>query len=255
MKSSGSNIYSLGALVLTGVNRLFRVRTTTASLAEDQPSLENPVSSVSSGDPISSGNPVSSENQTQVVETIMNEPEPTRMMTREELAASIASATSEVFMTMLDLEISEGQMEDDNPSAASRASGVVALLGLAGEWVGNGRICCTPDFGCKMASQLLMQDFSGVNEEVLDAIGEVANMIIGNVKNALEDRLGTLSLSTPTVIYGHNFEARSVGIRQRVTLNFNSGSEQLQVQISISPATTKRPATRAHAYEAVPALV
>jgi len=183
----------------------------------------------------------------------MNASEAGGKMTREEMASAISFATSEVFTTMLDLELSSGAIEEDT-AASSRASGVVALLGLAGEWVGNGRICCTPEFGCKMASQLLMQPYEAVNEDVLDAIGEVANMIIGNVKNALEERLGTLSLSTPTVIYGHNFEARSVGIRERITLAFNSGSEQLQVQISISPATSKPSSPRSHIHESVPAL-
>lgn len=173
-------------------------------------------------------------------------------MTPEEMADAISSATSDVFTKMLDLEISPGRLQEDGPDC-SRASGVIALLGFAGGWVGNGRICCTPEFGCKMASQLLMHPYTAVNEDVLDAIGEVANMIIGNVKNAIEERLGTLSLSTPTVIYGLNFEARSVGVRERVTIAFSSGSEQLQVQVSISPATSKR-APRFLLQEAVPAL-
>lgn len=184
----------------------------------------------------------------------MNETAPAGKMTREEMASAICSATTEVFTTMLDLEISSGEIQEDS-AASSRASGIVALLGMAGEWVGNGRVCCSPDFGCKMASQLLMQSYEAVNEDVLDAIGEVANMIIGNVKNALEERLGTLSLSTPTVIYGHNFEARSVGIRERITLNFISGSAQLQVQISISPATSKATPSRAHVHDTIPALM
>jgi chemotaxis protein CheX len=174
-------------------------------------------------------------------------------MTSQEIAAAIDSATNEVFATMLDLKISSGEIQTDT-AASSRASGVVALLGLAGEWVGTGRICCTPEFGCKMASQLLMQSYDAVNEDVLDAIGEVANMIIGNVKNALEERLGVLSLSTPTVIYGHNFEARSVGIRERITVDFESGSEKLQVQISISPATAKPMTPRSQVHEAIPVL-
>ena len=153
---------------------------------------------------------------------------------------------------MLDLEISSGEIQEDGP-ASSQASGVIALLGLAGEWVGNGRICCTPEFGCKMASQLLMQTYTDVNEEVLDAIGEVANMIIGNVKNSLEERLGNLSLSPPTVIHGQNFEARNVGIKERLTVHFTSGSEELQIQLSISPAPSKR-SPRPHVHESSPAL-
>ena len=41
---------------------------------------------------------------------------------------------------------------------------------------------------------------------MLDAVAEVTNMIIGNVKTVLESRLGAMGLSTPTVIYGRNFQ-------------------------------------------------
>ena len=182
----------------------------------------------------------------------MNESAAAGKMNRDEIAKAICSATKEVFTTMLDLPIGSGDLQAE-ASATSRASGIVALLGLAGEWVGTGRISCSPEFGCKMASQLLMQSFTAVNEEVLDAVGEVANIIIGNVKNALEERLGNLSLSTPTVIYGHNFEARNVGVRERIDINFASDDDLLSVQLSISPATSKA-SPRQQIQDHVPAL-
>ena len=69
-------------------------------------------------------------------------------------------------------------------------------MGLAGSWTGAGAIACTAEF-CKISAKLLMSEYSSVNEEVLDAVGEVTNMVIGNFKNSSEDLPGPLGLSIP----------------------------------------------------------
>ena len=48
---------------------------------------------------------------------------------------------------------------------------------------------------------MMLADYTSVEGEVLDAIGEIANMIFGNVKTALESEVGDLGLSIPTVIF------------------------------------------------------
>ena len=57
---------------------------------------------------------------------------------------------------------------------------------------GWGRAACRVrlQFACKMASHLLLTEYGAVDEDVLDAVAEVTNMIIGNVKTTLENRLG-----------------------------------------------------------------
>jgi chemotaxis protein CheX len=157
----------------------------------------------------------------------------------DEIAESIRASTLEVFSTMLGIDVKAGEAIHGK-CAFSQKSGIIALLGLAGDWVGAGRISCNPVFGCKIASALLMGDYGGVNEEVLDAVGEIANMIVGNVKTALEARLGPLGLSTPTVLYGVNLEARSVGSQDAVTVVFASEHGHLEVQISIAPRRAER---------------
>ena len=57
-----------------------------------------------------------------------------------------------------------------------------------------------------MGANMLMTEASAVNEEVLDAMAELTNMVIGNVKTKLESQLGPLGLSIPTVVYGRNFK-------------------------------------------------
>jgi len=158
----------------------------------------------------------------------------TRPITEEQIAEAIRGAAGDVFSTMLGLELTAGEMEIGEAAGRNRA-GVVALLGFAGEWAGSGTVYCDGRFACHMAAQLLMTEFHAVDDEVLDAVAEVANMIIGNVKTAMEQKLGSMGLSTPTVIYGRNFETRTIGTKEWVTVPFECGEFSMGVQITIAP--------------------
>lgn len=146
----------------------------------------------------------------------------------------IRSATHEVFSTMLAQEVTSGEPYIDK-SAAGPGSGVVALVGLAGSWVGAGSLSCTASMACKISSWFLMEDHSTVNEDVLDAVAEITNMIIGNVKTSLEERVGFLGLSVPMVVFGRNFETRNVGANDWVAVPFHCGGEDLRVQLCLAP--------------------
>ena len=56
---------------------------------------------------------------------------------------------------------------------------------------------------------MLMTESTAVDEDVLDAVAELTNMIIGSVKTDLEQHLGPLGLSIPTVVFGRNFKTRT----------------------------------------------
>ena len=103
---------------------------------------------------------------------------------QSELVEAIRTATHEVFSMMLNLELTPGEVfvEKEEPAPAS---GVVSLIGLAGPWVGSGSLSCTAEFACKIASHLLDTEYPSMNEDVLDAVAEVTNMIIGNVKTCV----------------------------------------------------------------------
>ena len=98
-------------------------------------------------------------------------------------------AAKDVFSTMLGLEIEVGEPFAEKGSPAESQK-VVALIGLAGQWIGTGVIGCSPEFACRIASIMLMAEYQAVNEDVLDAMAEMANMIFGNVKTELEEELG-----------------------------------------------------------------
>src|SRR5512132_3735622 len=101
----------------------------------------------------------------------------------------ICAATEEVFSTMLGMKVEPGEPYVESTASPS-SEGVVALIGLAGEWAGTASLNCSAPFACRIASQMLMIDAQAVDGEVLDAGAEVANMIIGNVKTGLEQETG-----------------------------------------------------------------
>jgi len=160
----------------------------------------------------------------------------------DEMVAAISNATTEVFSVMLGMDLEKGAAYTER--CAGTESGILALVGVAGPWMGTGSISCTPQLACKVAGQMLMSEYDSVNDEVLDAIAEVANMIIGNIKTALEQVAGAMALSTPTVIYGRNFETRRVGSQEWVSVPFACGTEIVHVQLCLAPARDESRALR-----------
>ena len=150
------------------------------------------------------------------------------------LIEAVKSTTRDVFSTMLMLE-AEPQPVLPGHGVPGPTDGVVGIIGIAGTWVGTGIIICTPELACQASSSMLMSEYNTVNDDVLDAMGEITNMIIGNIKTTLEDRYGAMGISVPTVVYGRNFATRTVSRGEWVIVSFNVAGQVLQVHINLAP--------------------
>jgi chemotaxis protein CheX len=159
-------------------------------------------------------------------------------------AERICAATEEVFTTMLSLETAAGESYLETAASPS-SEGVVALIGLAGDWIGTASLNCSGPCACRIASQMLMTDAQAVDGDVLDAVAEVANMIIGNVKTGLEMDLGPMGMSIPTIIFGKNFSARSAGSEEWLTVPFTCEGERIEVKLCLTPNRAGRAASMA----------
>jgi chemotaxis protein CheX len=162
------------------------------------------------------------------------------VISHQDIVAAIRASTADVFATMLGLEITAEDMQTEPAVTAAPSSGVVSLIGLAGNWCGTGSLACTLAFACRMATHLVATPYDSVNEDVLDAAGEITNMIIGNVKTVLEEKVGPMGLSSPTVIYGRNFQTRSARIHEWIIVPFACGEERLFVQMCLAPNPDSR---------------
>jgi chemotaxis protein CheX len=155
------------------------------------------------------------------------------MMDDCDLIKALHEATAEVFSTMLGLEVICGEPYTET-NARGQSDGIIAVIGLAGDWIGTASLCCSAAMGCRMSSHMLAAEFAEIDEEVLDAVAEIANMIVGGFKTRVESHLGPLGLSIPTVIYGLSFSARSAGKERWVVVPFSCGDETLNVKVCLT---------------------
>jgi|HubBroStandDraft_1064217.scaffolds.fasta_scaffold00235_24 chemotaxis protein CheX len=161
------------------------------------------------------------------------------MIDSDQIVCEIRAAAEEVFSTMLGtaLHFAESYC-DKGPSHP--LDGVICLIGMAGQWTGTGTTSCSAEFACRIASRMLMAEYAVVDAEVLDAVAEIANMILGNVKTALERSLGPMGMSIPTAIFGTNFLAKSFGNETWNVVVFDCEGQRLEVKLFLKPAPAAR---------------
>ena len=157
-------------------------------------------------------------------------------MQRQQIVQAVWSSTAAVFSTMLGLEVEPIEIFADKTSPAMD-DGVMSFVGITGTWVGSGILSCSAAFACRLCDLFLLTQVPAVNEEVLDAIGELANMIVGNFKTSAEEEVGPLGLSVPTVVYGRNFTSKSPGSNDWLVMPFRCGEDRFEVRLWFAPAS------------------
>jgi chemotaxis protein CheX len=153
----------------------------------------------------------------------------------DKLVKHICAATSDVFATMLALAVENGEAYQEQ-AGSHIFDGLVSLIGLTGPWVGAGRISCSSALACRIAGAMFASEYTAVNEDVLDAMAELSNMIIGNVKSALEAELGPMGISIPTVIFGRNYQARSMYADDWTVVPFVCEDQRMAVKVCLVPS-------------------
>ena len=157
------------------------------------------------------------------------------MIETHEIVEFLQTSVAGVFSTMLGLEI-EALPARTESVAPTIGDGVLSVVGLTGPYTGAGWFVCSAAFARELCARLLMTEVKSVDEEVLDAVGEITNMIIGNFKTMLEERVGPLGLSIPTVIYGRNFTSRSLGQGGWIVQPLRCQGESIEIRVFLTPA-------------------
>ena len=165
------------------------------------------------------------------------------MLDQESVEQAIRAATEEVFATMLGAAIDFDESAKSDPEG-----GMMALVGLTGSWSGAGTLSCSPALGTQAASAMFMSepppDPNAINDEVLDAVAELTNMVVGNIKNTLEGTLGPMAISIPSVIYGRNFHFRSLTGKVIASVAFRWNAQPLEVKVVLAPSSDQEGSSR-----------
>lgn len=116
------------------------------------------------------------------------------------LSESVKNSTLSVFESMIGLKVESIGSED--AKEASQSSEVISLISFTGSHIGTLATFFSDTIALKIASAMLCMECETIDEDVQDIIGEIANMVAGNVKTEMADTYGDLQLSIPMVITG-----------------------------------------------------
>ncbi len=120
------------------------------------------------------------------------------------IVEDVAFATETLFKTMvaMDLKYDSSVLAEETFIQAD-ISGFVSFMG---KYHGTVGIFCSKEFALKIASSMLMEEMTEVTADVIDTVGEIANMIAGNVKTKITESYGEMELSVPVVMLGNGAE-------------------------------------------------
>ncbi len=120
----------------------------------------------------------------------------------EDISKDIVSATTTLFetMIMLDLKFNGSALTTETHIK----SDVAAMVSFMGKYHGIIGLFCSEKFSLKIASSMMMEEMPDFTTEVIDAVGELANMIAGNVKTKITADYGEMELSIPMILVAND---------------------------------------------------
>jgi chemotaxis protein CheX len=149
----------------------------------------------------------------------------------EELIEHLDKDVREIFSTMVGVEVSPSQT---TLTVTKFKDCVSAMVGFAGSFSGMVSINTPQKLAMAFTSQMLGMDIAEFDDDVRDALGEIANMIGGSFKHHLVKDGHEVRLSTPSVISGEEY-VMTVGSSDILTLMFESGGEHFIVSVYLEP--------------------
>jgi CheY-specific phosphatase CheX len=144
--------------------------------------------------------------------------------TVENINDQVSVIVEDVFLSMLGFQVQH------HPSCLTEDEQITASVFLAGEWRGAVSIEMGMGQAIEITAQLNPESSpAGLDDDVRDAIGEVANMIGGNLKASLP---GGTHMSMPTVVRGTDYKVRMCGLAESASFGFSTAYGPFWVHIT-----------------------
>lgn len=140
-------------------------------------------------------------------------------------------STLSVFNTMIGIEPKKGELylkKDDEPSFD-----ISGVIGLAGQAVGSVVISLPESLALSVVSKFLGEEKSSIDNDVVDAIGELINMIAGSTKKVFSERSLRFKISIPNVIVGKGHKIKRPSNVPCIGVFFYVGDERFAVEVAL----------------------
>jgi chemotaxis protein CheX len=137
-----------------------------------------------------------------------------------ELEHYLTDAMLEVFASMIFIDIAPEAASEDPVSVFE--PNLSSLIGLAGDLKGVLAIHCPSAVAMGVTSAMLGMEVTDLGEDVKDAIGEIANMVAGGLKEAMAGTAGKkIELAIPTTVIGKAIRTSGLSGASRIMIPFS----------------------------------
>ena len=149
-----------------------------------------------------------------------------------DIKTQVSGSIIEVFETMLEMDLVEAEKVSASDVEGVRKVGSVCF---AGDATGLVNIQVSEDFAREMAAALLGMEPEEIEgeEEIKDLMGELGNIVGGNLKSAFTDAGLICALSTPSYTSGTDFTIESFNMERYERFAYRHGENTVFVEMGV----------------------
>ena len=136
-----------------------------------------------------------------------------------------------VFETMLDTSPQRQQLRLSTDGAARKEQALTSIIGISGAASGVVALRFPNATALELARRFLASDVTEVNEQVTDALAELANMVGGSAKAKFNIEPPP-ELSLPTVVEGDDYKMQYPTLSNWVEVPFTSNAGDFMMTVS-----------------------
>jgi chemotaxis protein CheX len=138
----------------------------------------------------------------------------------------------ETFVKMVGIEVKPGKpvLKQD----ARLDYDISGIIGLSGKVIGSVALSFPESTALAVCNKFMSADLKAMNAEILDAVGELINIVAGNAKKGLTEF--NIEISLPSVIVGKNHRIVEPKGSVGFVIPFASPLGSFHMAVSLKPA-------------------
>lgn len=118
---------------------------------------------------------------------------------------------------------------------------ITGLIGMASsELNGNMILSFEESVILDVVSKMLMEEFTELNDEITDAVGELTNMISGGSKKILADMGHKFDMATPIMVVGKGIELKQLADHPVISIEFVNDKGRFWIEANLAPTSSKK---------------
>lgn len=146
-------------------------------------------------------------------------------------AQHIIESTQEIFSSMIMLDVSPGEPFKRNADLLKNS--ISGIIGLAGATKGLLAIHLPNTTALAVTTAFLGMDVEEIDEDVRDAVGELANMLGGSLKSVIDPNGSDVQLSMPSAVHGEEYSVDCLANAETITVPFSFDEHHFMVELQL----------------------